>query len=84
MSAASLTLLAVHAHPDDESSGTGGILRLAAQHGHTTVLVTCTYGELGEAKDPALSLDTANNVEDRARLGAIRREELARASAVLD
>ncbi len=29
------TLMAVHAHPDDESSGTGGLLRLAAAQGHT-------------------------------------------------
>jgi N-acetyl-1-D-myo-inositol-2-amino-2-deoxy-alpha-D-glucopyranoside deacetylase/mycothiol S-conjugate amidase len=80
----SLTLLAVHAHPDDESSGTGGILRLAAQRGHTTVLVTCTNGELGDVKDPSLSLNPAANVEDRVRLGAVRRAELAQASAVLE
>src|SRR5437016_4807191 len=29
------TLMAVHAHPDDESSGTGGLLCLAAEQGHT-------------------------------------------------
>jgi N-acetyl-1-D-myo-inositol-2-amino-2-deoxy-alpha-D-glucopyranoside deacetylase len=78
-----LTLLTVHAHPDDESSGTGGILRLAAQRGHTTVVVTCTNGEAGEVNDPALSLNPTENAEDRARLGAIRRQELAQASAVL-
>lgn len=80
----SLTLLVVHAHPDDESSGTGGILRLAAQRGHTTILVTCTNGELGDVKVPALSLNPVKNPADRARLGAVRREELAKASAVLD
>ena len=78
-----LTLLAVHAHPDDESSGTGGILRLAAQQGHTTVLVTCTNGELGDVKDPSLSLNPAENPQDRARLGAVRCQELTRASEVL-
>jgi LmbE family N-acetylglucosaminyl deacetylase len=79
-----LTLLAVHAHPDDESSGTGGILRLAAQRGHTTVVVTCTNGELGDVKDPTLALNPVERVEDRVRLSAIRRAELAAASAILD
>ena len=51
MSHRSRTLFAVHAHPDDESSATGGLLRLLAQQGHTTVLVTCTNGELGEVRD---------------------------------
>lgn len=83
MNNGAFTLLVVHAHPDDESSGTGGILRLAAQRGHTTVVVTCTNGELGDVKVPALSLNPAENPEDRARLGAIRRRELTRASAVL-
>ncbi|ETX05661.1 MAG: hypothetical protein ETSY2_21630 [Candidatus Entotheonella gemina] len=84
MSDESLTLLVVHAHPDDESSGTGGLLRLAAKRGHTTVVVTCTNGELGDVKDPALSLNPEENPADRARLADVRREELARASAVLD
>lgn len=84
MSDGGLTLLMVHAHPDDESSGTGGILRLAAKQGHTTVVVTCTNGEWGDVKDPALSLNPAEHPEDRARLGAVRREELAKAAAVLN
>ena len=43
-----LTLMAVHAHPDDESSSTGGVLALYARAGIRTVVVTCTNGELGD------------------------------------
>jgi LmbE family N-acetylglucosaminyl deacetylase len=43
-----LTLMAVHAHPDDESSSTGGILARYSGEGITTVLVTCTNGEYGD------------------------------------
>ncbi len=77
------TLLAVHAHPDDESSGTGGLLRLAANHGHTTVLVTCTNGELGEVKDPSLRLHPLEQPEDRKRLAQVRQEELSQAATIL-
>jgi len=44
-----LTLMAVHAHPDDEASSTGGVLAKYADEGITTVLVTCTNGELGDS-----------------------------------
>jgi len=44
----SLTLMAVHAHPDDESSSTGGVLARYAGEGIRTVVVTCTNGELGD------------------------------------
>jgi LmbE family N-acetylglucosaminyl deacetylase len=44
-----LTLMAVHAHPDDEAISTGGVLALYADQGVRTVLVTCTNGELGDA-----------------------------------
>jgi LmbE family N-acetylglucosaminyl deacetylase len=43
-----LTLMAVHAHPDDESSSTGGVLARYSDEGITTVLVTCTNGEYGD------------------------------------
>jgi LmbE family N-acetylglucosaminyl deacetylase len=43
-----LTLMAVHAHPDDESSSTGGVLAKYAAEGVRTVLVTCTNGEFGD------------------------------------
>jgi LmbE family N-acetylglucosaminyl deacetylase len=48
-----LTFLAVHAHPDDEASSTGGTFRLLADQGVRTVLVTCTNGECGDALDGA-------------------------------
>jgi LmbE family N-acetylglucosaminyl deacetylase len=48
-----LTFLAVHAHPDDEASSTGGLYRLLADEGVRTVLVTCTNGECGDASDGA-------------------------------
>ena len=43
------TLVAFHAHPDDESLLTGGTLAKAAAQGHRVVLVTATCGELGLA-----------------------------------
>jgi LmbE family N-acetylglucosaminyl deacetylase len=43
-----LTLMAVHAHPDDESSSTGGIFARYSDEGIRTVLVTCTNGEYGD------------------------------------
>src|SRR5499425_2315057 len=77
------TLLAVHAHPDDEASGTGGLLRLAADRGHTTVLVTCTNGDLGDVKDPRLRLQPRERPADRQRLAEVRHRELQRAAAIL-
>ncbi len=43
-----LTLMAVHAHPDDEVLGTGGLFARCADEGVRTVLVTCTGGEQGD------------------------------------
>lgn len=43
-----LTLMAVHAHPDDEASSTGGVLAKYSADGVRTVVVTCTNGEFGD------------------------------------
>jgi LmbE family N-acetylglucosaminyl deacetylase len=43
-----LTLMSVQAHPDDESSSTGGVLAKYAGEGVRTVVVTCTNGEFGD------------------------------------
>jgi len=75
-----LTLLCVHAHPDDESSTTGGILRTYADEGIRTVLVTCTDGALGDAPDGATP---GAEHHDPAWVAEHRAEELARAAAIL-
>jgi N-acetyl-1-D-myo-inositol-2-amino-2-deoxy-alpha-D-glucopyranoside deacetylase len=52
-----LVLMTVHAHPDDESLGTGGILAKYASEGVETVLVTATRGEVGEVLNPDMTPD---------------------------
>jgi len=42
------TLVTFHAHPDDESIATGGVMAKAADEGHRVVLVVATRGEHGE------------------------------------
>jgi LmbE family N-acetylglucosaminyl deacetylase len=46
--AKTLTLMAVHAHPDDEASSTGGVLAKYGDEGVQTIVVTCTNGEFGD------------------------------------
>jgi len=71
MAGTPLTLMAVHAHPDDEATSTGGILARYSSEGVRTVLVTCTNGELGDAPGGAKPEedhhDTAAVVEARRR-----------------
>jgi LmbE family N-acetylglucosaminyl deacetylase len=45
------TMMAVHAHPDDEASSTGGVLAAYSAQGIRTVVVTCTNGEFGDGPD---------------------------------
>ena len=42
------TIVSFHAHPDDESISSSGLLSMAADAGHRVVLVFATRGELGE------------------------------------
>ncbi len=72
------TLMTVHAHPDDETIGTGGAMAKAVAAGHRVVLVSGTRGEQGEIVVPAM--DTPDN---HRRLGEIRAGELERAMGVL-
>jgi len=69
------TLLLVHAHPDDESILTGGVMLHAHRDGHRVVLVTATRGEEGEV----------HNMDETSRpsLGEIRTEELLAACRIL-
>jgi LmbE family N-acetylglucosaminyl deacetylase len=70
--------LAVRPHPDDESSGTGGLLAKYAAEGRRTAVITCTGGEEGEIHDPDLVYEEAFP-----RLGEIRERELRAACEVL-
>jgi N-acetyl-1-D-myo-inositol-2-amino-2-deoxy-alpha-D-glucopyranoside deacetylase len=72
-----LSLMCVHAHPDDESSSTGGTLAKYAAEQVLTSLVTATNGECGEIRDPHLNMAPWQN------LGTIRRKELQLATSVL-
>ncbi len=74
----SLTLLSVHAHPDDESSkGASTVARYHAE-GIRTVLVCCTGGEEGDILNPAM--DTP---EVRADIGKVRMAELKAATDII-
>ncbi len=77
---APLTLMAVHAHPDDESSSTGGILARYSDEGLQTVVVTCTNGELGDAPG---GIKPGEEGHDEAEVARIRRGELERACETL-
>ena len=72
-------LLLVHAHPDDESIGTGATIARYAADGAQVTLVTCTLGELGEVIPPELAYLAGTGD----RLGAHRMTELAAACAAL-
>jgi N-acetyl-1-D-myo-inositol-2-amino-2-deoxy-alpha-D-glucopyranoside deacetylase len=64
-----LTLMAVFAHPDDESFGSGGTMaRYGADPEVRVVLVCATRGEAGEISDPSLATPE--------RLGEVREAEL--------
>jgi N-acetyl-1-D-myo-inositol-2-amino-2-deoxy-alpha-D-glucopyranoside deacetylase len=65
-------VLFIHAHPDDESMGSGGTIARLVAEGVRVDLVTCTDGAEGEVHDPTLDPDEA-----RPRLAQIRAAELA-------
>lgn len=66
------TILAFHAHPDDEALLTSGTLAKAAAAGHRVVVVTATDGDLGLTRSDL-----------REGLGQRRLHELRRSAAAL-
>jgi LmbE family N-acetylglucosaminyl deacetylase len=72
-----LTLMAVHAHPDDEASG-GGILAAYADQGVRVVVVTSTNGEFGDAPGGIKPGQDGHNPETVARLRLAELDESAR------
>jgi LmbE family N-acetylglucosaminyl deacetylase len=75
-----LTLMAVHAHPDDEATGTGGILARYAAEGIQTVLVTCTDGACGDGTG---GVKPGEPGHDPVAVAAMRRDELEASCAIL-
>jgi LmbE family N-acetylglucosaminyl deacetylase len=71
----SKTILAVLAHPDDETFGLGGTLALYARKGYDTYYVCATRGEAG-----TLDAEYLNGFKDTAEL---RTNELMRAAKIL-
>jgi N-acetyl-1-D-myo-inositol-2-amino-2-deoxy-alpha-D-glucopyranoside deacetylase len=69
------TILAVFAHPDDESLACGGTLARLADLGARVVLLCASHGENGSISDPALV--------SGGNLGCVRVQELREAAGVL-
>ena len=68
------TIVFVHAHPDDEASGTAGSMARASDEGHRVVLVVATDGDHGV---PPADLADGRSVAQH------RREEAAESARVL-
>ena len=73
-----LRLMAVHAHPDDESSKGAASMARYVDEGARVKVVTLTGGERGDILNPAMDLP-----EVHGRIHEIRIDEMARAAAIL-
>lgn len=71
-------LLAIHAHPDDESSKGAATMARYSAEGAEVMVVTCTGGERGSILNPAMDRPGVLN-----NMPKIRREEMARAAEAL-
>nr|WP_156225476.1 mycothiol conjugate amidase Mca [Pseudactinotalea suaedae] len=71
--------MAVHAHPDDESSKGAATMARYAAEGVEVLVVTCTGGERGDVLNPKLQ----NDPEVERDLPGLRRREMAAAAAAL-
>ena len=73
-----LRLMAVHAHPDDESSKGAATMARYAREGVEVLVCTMTGGERGDILNPAM-----DRPEVKADLARIRRAEMDRAREIL-
>jgi LmbE family N-acetylglucosaminyl deacetylase len=78
--AETLTMMAVHAHPDDEASSTGGVLATYSTQGIRTVVVTCTNGEFGDAQG---GVKPGQDGHDEQEVARKRLAELRESAAIL-
>jgi len=73
-----LRLMAVHAHPDDESSKGAATTAKYAAEGARVMVVTLTGGERGDILNPAMDLPDVHG-----RMAEIRRDEMRKAAEIL-
>jgi LmbE family N-acetylglucosaminyl deacetylase len=73
--------MAVHAHPDDEATGTGGVLAMYAAQGVQTVLVTCTDGRCGDGPGGVKPGEPGHDPE---AVVAVRQAELEASCKILN
>ncbi|MFI6576982.1 mycothiol conjugate amidase Mca [Nocardiopsis sp. NPDC050513] len=73
-----LRLMAVHAHPDDESSKGAATMARYVEEGVDVLVVTMTGGERGDILNPAME-----RPEIRENIAEVRREEMDRAREIL-
>ena len=76
--AETLRLMAVHAHPDDESSKGAATMARYVSEGVEVLVVTCTGGERGDILNPAM-----DRPEVLANLAEVRQAEMERAREIL-
>ncbi len=74
-----LRLMAVHAHPDDESSKGAATTARYVDQGHPVLVVSCTGGERGDILNPQLK-DNPHILRD---LAQVRRDEMRQAQTIL-
>jgi len=74
-----LRLMAVHAHPDDESSKGAATMARYVDEGVDVLVVTCTGGERGSILNPALQ----HRADIEANIAEIREAEMRRAREIL-
>ena len=70
--------MAVHAHPDDESSKGAATMARYVREGVDVLVVTCTGGERGDILNPAM-----DRPEIKENMSAIREAEMAAAKEIL-
>lgn len=73
-----LRLMAVHAHPDDESSKGAATTAKYVDEGVEVMVVTCTGGERGDILNPAMQ-----EAVDTEGIHTVREREMAKAAEIL-
>lgn len=73
-------LLAIHAHPDDESSKGAATMARYVDEGHKVKVLTCTGGERGDILNPEMQQLAGQGIGEMIE---VRREEMAQAASIL-